>query len=234
MKLPSPAKGANKMPEKKEILRVKGEIKETYGKISKIYATLEGKFEKRLRERGVEYLDIQKGETVLEIGFGTGITLVEIAKSVGETGKAYGIDVTPEMVELARRRLEMEGLGRRVELSEGDARNMPYEDNMFNAVYMAAVLELFDTPDIPKVLKEIKRVLKSDGRLVVVSIPKEDHENSIVLRLYEWAHRKFPKYASCRPIYVEDSLRDAGYNLIRTDEMLMAKLFPMKIVVAKS
>lgn len=221
------------MTQKKETLRVKGEIKETYAKLSKIYATLEGIFEKKLRERGLGYLDIQKGETVLEIGFGTGFTLVEIAKSVGETGKAYAIDVTPEMVELARQRLEREGLTRRVELSEGDARNMPYEDNMFDAVYMAAVLELFDTPDIPKVLKEIKRVLKSDGRLGVISIPKEGYENSRVLRLYEWVHRKFPKYASCRPIYVEDSLREAGYNVIRTHEMLLAKLFPMKIVVAK-
>lgn len=221
------------MTQKKETLRVKGEIKETYAKLSKIYATLEGIFEKKLREKGLGYLDIQKGETVLEIGFGTGYTLVEIAKSVGETGKAYAVDVTPEMVELARQRLEREGLARRVELSEGDARNMSYEDNMFDAVYMAAVLELFDSPDIPKVLKEIKRVLKSDGRLGVISIPKEGYENSRVLRLYEWVHRKFPKYASCRPIYVEDSLREAGYNVIRTHEMLLAKLFPMKIVIAE-
>ena len=221
------------MTQKKETLRVKGEIKETYAKLSKIYATLEGIFEKKLRERGLGYLDIQKGETVLEIGFGTGYTLVEIAKSVGETGKAYAVDVTPEMVELARQRLEREGLARRVELSEGDARNMSYEDNMFDAVYMAAVLELFDSPDIPKVLKEIKRVLKPDGRLGVISIPKEGYENSRVLRLYEWVHRKFPKYASCRPIYVEDSLREAGYNVIRTHEMLLAKLFPMKIVIAE-
>jgi len=201
------------MTQKKETLRVKGEIKETYAKLSKIYAALEGIFEKKLRERGLGYLDIQKGETVLEIGFGTGYTLVDIAKSVGETGNAYAVDVTPEMIELARQRLEREGLARRVKLSEGDARNMSYEDNMFDAVYMAAVLELFDTPDIPKVLKEIKRVLKSDGRLGVISIPQEGYENSRVLRLYEWVHRKFPKYASCRPIYVEDSLKEAGYNL---------------------
>lgn len=230
---PSPTKRGNKMTSKKEILRVKGEIKKTYSKLSKIYAALEGIFEKKLIERGLEYLDIQKGETVLEIGCGTGYALVEIAKSVGEIGKAYAIDITPEMVELARQRLERKRLTKKVKLSESDARNMPYRDNMFDAVYMAAVLELFDTPDIPKVLKEIKRVLKSDGRLGVISIPKEGYENSKVLGLYEWAHRKFPKYASCRPIYVEDSLREAGYNIIRTHEMLLAKIFPMKIVIAE-
>ena len=62
------------MTRKKEILRVKGEIKKTYSKLSKIYAILEGIFEKRLRARGLEYLAIQKCETVLEIGFGTGCT----------------------------------------------------------------------------------------------------------------------------------------------------------------
>ena len=73
----------------KEILRVKGDIKATYAKLSKIYAILEEKFEKKLRERGLELLDVQKGEVVLEIGFGTGCSLVEIVNSVGKRGKVY-------------------------------------------------------------------------------------------------------------------------------------------------
>lgn len=221
------------MTKNREILRVDGEIKKTYGKLSKIYATLEGRFEKKLRERGLKFLDIQKGEVVLEIGFGTGFTLVEMAKAVGETGKVYGMDVTPEMVQIARERLKKKEVAIRVELSEADARNMPYEDNKFDAVYMSGVLELFDTPDIPKVLAEVKRVLKPNGRLEVVSIEKENHENSIFLRFYEWMHKKLPKYASCRPIYVEDSIRDAGYKILRTDEIVLGRLFPMKFVIAK-
>ncbi|HEX77625.1 MAG TPA: methyltransferase domain-containing protein [Dehalococcoidia bacterium] len=71
------------------------------------------------------------------------------------------------------------------------------------AIYMASTLELFDTPDIPRVLQEIKRVLKPRGRLVVASMSREGHENSKFLRFYEWLHQRFPRYASCRPIYVE-------------------------------
>lgn len=220
------------MPEK-EILRVRGDIKATYAKLSRVYAALEGTLEKKLRERGLEFLDVQEGETVLEIGFGSGYSLVEIARSAGETGRVYGIDVTPEMVKSARKRLEQEGLAERVELYEGDAREMPYEDNQFDAVYIAATLELFDTPDIPRVLTEIKRVLKPGGRLGVISMPREGHEDSRVLRFYEWIHRTFPKYASCRPIYVEDSVRNAGFEIIKTDEMMIGRLFPMKIVLAK-
>ncbi len=218
---------------KKEILRVKGDIKATYAKLSKVYATLEGRFEKKLRERGLELLDVQEGEAVLEIGFGTGYSLVEIARCVGGTGKAYGIDITPEMVELAKKRLEKEGLTERVELCEGDAGEMRYENRRFDAVYMAAALELFDTPDIPRVLAEIKRILRPTGRLGVISMPKEGHENSITLRFYEWIHRAFPRYASCRPIYVEDSVSGAGFEIIKAEEMMLGGLFPMKIVIAK-
>ena len=190
--------------------------------------------DKELIERIVKAAGIKSGETVLEIGFGTGYCLVEIAKRVGTAGKAYGIDVTPEMVGLARRRLEKEGLAERVELYQGDARETPYENRQFDAVYMAAALELFDTPDIPKVLAEIKRVLRPTGRLGVISMPKEGHENSITLRFYERMHRAFPRYASCRPIYVEDSVSGAGFEIIKAEEVMLGGLFPMKIVMARS
>jgi ubiquinone/menaquinone biosynthesis C-methylase UbiE len=216
----------------REVLRVEGDIRATYAKLSRVYAAVEGIFEKKLRRRGLELLNIQEGETVLDIGSGTGYALVEIAKAVGETGRAYGIDVTPQMLALAQKRLEKKRLAERVELREGDARDMPYEDNKFDAVYMAATLELFDTPDIPVVLAEIKSVLKPGGRLGITSMPKEGHEDSMVFRCYEWVHRTFPRYASCRPIYVEDSVREAGFQITRTEEMAIAGVFPMKIVMA--
>lgn len=98
---------------------------------------------------------------------------------------------------------------------------------------MASTLELFDTPDIPIVLKEIKRVLRPTGRLGVVSIPKESFETSLILKIYEWFHKTFPKYASCRPIYVEDSINKTGYKVLRQKVLMMGKLFPMKIIIAR-
>ena len=222
------------MSRKKEVLRVTGKIRETYTKFSNFYAVLEENLEKGLRKRALEYLAVQKGETVLEIGFGTGCALVKMAEEVGQTGKVYGIDITPRMVELAKKRLGRRAHSSRVELTEGDSRDMSYPNNLFDAVYMSSVLELFDTPEIPKVLREVKRVVKPEGRIVVSSIPKEGFEKSRVLRLYEWLYKKFPKYATCRPIYVEDSIREAGFQIIKTEIILLARLFPMKIVIAKN
>ncbi len=209
------------------------DIKKSYGILSRSYAIIEGIFEKGLRRKGLQLLSVKSGEVVLEVGVGTGYSLKEIAKAVGGNGKVYGIDITPQMLEITRKRLKKAGLMERVELYEGDARSMPYEDSKFDAVYMASTLELFDTPDIPRVLNEIKRVLKPGGRLAVASLTKEGREGSLFIRFYEWLHQKVPKYASCRPIYVEKSVEEAGYEIIKTDEFVIAKLFSCKLLVAR-
>jgi len=220
---------------KREMLRVRAtleDIKKSYGVMSKLYATLEGRFEKGLRRRGLGLLDIKAGETILEIGVGTGFSLKEIASSVGEVGKAYGIDITPQMLQLTKERLGKAGLMGRAKLDEGDARQLPYEDAKFDAIYMASTLELFDTPDIPRVLSEIKRVLKPTGRLGIASLSRESKENSLFLRFYEWLHQKIPKYASCRPIYVEQVIKNAGYKIVGREEFMLLSLVPFKVVVA--
>jgi demethylmenaquinone methyltransferase/2-methoxy-6-polyprenyl-1,4-benzoquinol methylase len=134
------------------------------------------------------------------------------------------------MMEISKKRLERADLADRVKLFCGDATSLPFDDNTFNAVFMSFTLELFDTPEIPKVLEQIKRVLKPEGRLAVVSISKENGE-SIFLRLYEWAHNKWPKYVDCRPIYVEQSLIDAGYQIKSKEKVKIFRL-PAEIIIA--
>ena len=219
-----------------EILRVpvrSEDIKKSYGVMSRFYALAEGIFERGLRRKGLHLLSVTLSEVVLEVGVGTGYSLKEIANFVGEKGKAHGIDVTPQMLELTRKRLKKAGFMDRVELYEGDARRMPYQNGKFDAVYMASTLELFDTPDIPVVLREVKRVLKPSGRLGVASLTKEGREGSLFIRFYEWLHQRVPKYANCRPIYVEKLLEDAGYQITKTEEFVLLKIVPWRIVVAK-
>jgi len=138
--------------------RTKEDAKRFYDRISRVYDLLTRAFERRYAEIALARLHVQEGETVLEIGFGSGHCLKRIAESVGQTGKAYGVDISSGMVEVTKRRLEKAGLMGRVELYCRDAARLPYKDNTFDAVFMSFTLELFDTPEIPKVLEEIKRV----------------------------------------------------------------------------
>jgi len=210
--------------------RSKEEAKKFYDRISKFEHYVSVVFERKYAEMALEQLSIQEGGTVLEIGFGSGQSLKCIAQLVGKTGKVYGIDISSGMLEVTRRRLEKARLIERVELHCGDAMGLPYGDNTFDAAFMAFTLELFDTPEIPKVLEEVRRVIRPEGRLGLVSMSKEDG-NSAILRLYEWAHKKWPKYVDCRPIYVERSLINAGYKIQSKQKARLMGL-PLEIIVA--
>jgi demethylmenaquinone methyltransferase/2-methoxy-6-polyprenyl-1,4-benzoquinol methylase len=219
-------------PDLNKVLRVnrtKAQAKESYDKMSLYYDLFAGVFEEKYRNLGLKRLNITRGETVLEIGFGTGHCLKQMAEAVGEEGRVHGIDISSGMLAVSRRRLEKAGLWDRVELTCDDAMKMPYANDQFDAVFSSFNLELFDSPEIPMVLAEIRRVLKPHGRLGVVSMSK-DVGNSPLLKIYEWSHEKFPQFVDCRPIYVEQSIKDAGFEIQTRDRVNMLGL-PGDIVI---
>jgi ubiquinone/menaquinone biosynthesis C-methylase UbiE len=203
----------------------------SYNKLARFYDTLAGASERKYVLLGLQKLNVRKGERVLEIGFGTGHALVELARRVGEHGKVSGIDISDEMLKLSARRLDSKGLSKRVELVRADAASLPYPDGCFDALFMAFTLELFDTPDIERVLLECRRVLSGKGRLGVVAMSKRG--SNPVVRLYERAHERFPVYVDCRPIYVRESLQAAGFGIIESTITYMWG-FPVEITVAAS
>ena len=210
--------------------RTKEEAKQAYDRISRCYDYTIGAFGRRYAKMALELLSIVEGEIVLEVGFGTGHCLKRIAECVGQTGKVYGIDISSGMIEITKKRLEKAGLVDRVELFRGDAAFLPFDDNTLDAVFMSFVLEVFDTPEIPRALEQVKKVLKPEGRLGVASMSKENGE-SIFLRLYEWIHNKWPKYVGSRPIYAEQALIDTGYQIKSKEKIKLFRL-PIEIIVA--
>ena len=209
--------------------RSKESAKATYDRLSKWYDLLAGGSEKKFADIGLQKLDAKAGEKILEIGFGTGSSLVSLVQCVGTTGKVYGIDLSTGMFQVAQGRLNKNGIPNRVELQCADAAHLPYPDNFLDAVFMSFVLELFDTPELPLVLYECKRTLKVNGRIGVVALAKR---NKLSVRLYEWFHIRFPAYVDCRPIFVREIIEQAGFQIMDATEMVMWGL-PVEIVIAQ-
>ncbi len=194
------------------VLQTKDETRAFYNKIAKVYDLLAERSEQPMREIAVQMLAPAPGERLLEIGFGTGHVLVELARAVGPTGQVVGLDLSENMVAQARELLERENLTDRATLERGDAEDLPYASDSFDGIFTCFTLELFDTPQIPRVLAQCRRVLRPGGRIVVASVSKET-KHGLVVRAYEWTHQHFPNLLDCRPIYVRRSLEAQGFAI---------------------
>src|SRR4051794_9569316 len=119
--------------------------------------------------------ELQEGETVLDLGSGGGIDVILSARRVGPTGRAYGLDMTDEMLALARRNADDAGIGNAVFL-KGVIEEIPLPAGSVDVVISNCVINL--STDKAKVLTEIARVLRPGGRIGVSDVVAEDRLTS--------------------------------------------------------
>jgi demethylmenaquinone methyltransferase/2-methoxy-6-polyprenyl-1,4-benzoquinol methylase len=201
---------------------------QNYDRMSSWYDLFAGS-EKKFTETGLQLLGMKAGEHALEIGFGTGHSLVTLAGQVGESGLVVGVELSPGMIEVARKRLPVKGPGGSAHMMRGDGTKLPIAQHSFDVAFLSFTLELFSDDEIPVVLGECHRVLKPGGRLGVVSLLKRD---VLACRLYEWGHERWPALLDCRPIELRKSLETEGFRVQAAKVQTMWGL-PVEIVLGR-
>jgi ubiquinone/menaquinone biosynthesis C-methylase UbiE len=212
------------------VTRSKPAARQAYNRLSRWYDLLAGSSEQRFMKLGISQLKPTPGERILEIGCGTGHGLLLLTEGVSPSGSIFGLDHSEGML------AQTQGLLRRtfqdlpISLQLGDGSYLPYAAGVFSAIFFSFTLELFDTPDISKVLSESNRVLKPGGRIGIVCLSSGP---GWPVRLYEWFHWQFPAIVDCRPILIRPDLAQAGFDIMEIQTLKMWGL-PVDLVTATS
>jgi len=153
---------------------------------------------------------LKEGETVLDLGSGGGIDCFLAARKVGPGGRVIGVDMTPEMVEKARRNAG-KGNYKNVEFKLGEIEDLPVPDNSIDVIISNCVINL--SPDKKKVFREAIRVLKPGGRIMVSDLV-------ILKELPQGVRNSIEAYIGCLSgaILREDYIRymkEAGFDRIK-------------------
>ena len=174
-----------------------------------------GRSEQRYRSKLLQLARLGAGESVLDIGCGTGTLAIAARRCVGPAGKVVAVDASPQMVARARRKAARAAADVEFRLAAAEA--LPFPDATFDAVLSTTVLHCLPDEARGRAIHEMRRVLKPDGRLLLADFAGPwQLRRSFVGRMR--VHRRFDLYA------VIPILRDAGFARVDSDALGLGDL----------
>lgn len=179
------------MPNVKEEKKNVGIVIKTPQKYDRLLKVLLKGRENLLRENTLQFANLQPGEKVLDIGCGTGLLSIMAKSKVGEKGTIIGIDASKEMVEYASNRAKEQQIS--VQFETGIMQALQFEANSFDVVFCSLVLHHIPKPLRLKGIQECFRILKPNGRLILLEFKPPQKRIQRFLWFFIVGHMIFEK-----------------------------------------
>jgi len=204
------------------------EIPQVYDSLSKTYDIWGKLAESKARNRAIALADIHDGRQILEVAVGTGLAFMDIVKR-NPTGVNIGIDISPGMLQKAQKRLQSLS-GANYQLKIGNAFKIEAESQHFDLVLNSYMFDLIAFHEMDRILAEFRRVLKQDGKLVLVNMTTGETFGS---GIYSLIYRISPKaFGGCRGVRLAKKLEQNGFQ-VETREYHQQLLFPSEVILAQ-
>jgi len=177
----------------------------------------------------LEKAAIRDGSDILEVAVGTGRLFARMA-ALNPSGHMTGVDLSPDMLAYARRRMARQSPAAGYDLREASAYALPFEDARFDLVANSYMLDLLPVADHPRLLAEFARVRRPGGCLMLAWFSQGTHWYN---RVWPWLAKHFPALLTdCRPVRLEDAVKAAGFHILFRQE-ISQMTFPSTVLIAE-
>lgn len=196
-----------------------------YDLIGKRYDRFEF-YESRAKNHALKLLDLTPGIKILNVGVGTGKQQIQIQANIEPGGIAFGLDISPVMLNFARSRSSSP-------FCRADTHHLPLAPSSFDRLYAAYVLDLIPLGEIPAILKQYYLVLRPGGRMVLLALTEGvDVPSRAVVGAWKLVYNLSPILCGgCRPLVLTDLVQEAGFRIV-SREVIVQKAVPSEILAA--
>jgi len=202
------------------------EVIQSYSGKAGIYDLWAALTESRARNIALAVAQPKNGEAILEVAVGTGLMFRELVKR-NPKGKTYGIDLTPAMLAKAQQKIAAFS-EHDVELSVGDAFHLDFADESVDLLVNNYMFDLMPEAEFLNLLKEFKRVLKPNGRLLLVNMAQKQKWYQ---GFWEQVYRLNPNWmGGCRGVSMQAYMEQAGFQNIQLQRVSQLG-FPSEILL---